>query len=462
MHRYIMNVYTLLIRCMGGLSAHIGQKTKHTVICLALAVLSALGLIRPLKYSLRVTFFNYSDMAFTVTGVIALLALMIVTADKEADLRKTAYNRPCVYGWLLCFIMIFATSFIHPVSGEYRIWAIVSLLISLPSVMIWAAREDYGQYCALIAKIMTAAACVFVMLNLLVVPFLRPDETPVYTGLMDNPNGNGMVVIGLYAASLFLLLTDDRALLPCSLVMSFCIALSYVSECRTAELAILLESLLGAGYCIRAAGREGKPADVRKIILTCAAIIVIALAASFVLRELGKTDLNAYAEDNYKFITSDEDAPECLKTLDLMTARRVSIWRAFLCESTFWGNGAPEEPLLKNYEASIFAHNNAVEILYTSGVLAFAGYVIFLMSGIVFVIRCMLGRYGYKKEHLLVMLAFTGYFTEAMMEVLMYPVSHMPAILLNLCMMPIFIKHPRCSANDGKKLSGRGKLPAHM
>ena len=39
------------------------------------------------------------------------------------------------------------------------------------------------------------------------------------------------------------------------------------------------------------------------------------------------------------------------------------------------------------------------------------------------------------------LLAFTGYFVNAMLEIVMYSECHMPAILLNLCMMPIFLSY---------------------
>ena len=441
MHSFIMNAYSLLIRSIGCISIHIDNKKKKQLLTyLMIFILCVLGIIRPFKESLK-DILHYTDSAAVITGTIALLILLIASADKYADYKRIYINRPCLYGWMLCFAMAFIMAFINPVRTGYFAWSIISLFISIPFVMIWAVRDDYLQFCTLLARIMMIAAGCFVIINLLLVPFLKPSEFQCYTGLMGNPNPNGMICVGMYAACFFLLLTESKGILAFSALAGFFIALSCVSDCRTAQIAIALESIIGAGYYLRYLKNKGKTFNVNRIMMICAVAVVTAFAAGFILMKIERIDLNAYAYDNTAVVVSEEKITELLDTLDAKSSGRVRIWKEFISEVTFWGNGSPEAPLISGYAASIYAHNNAIEILYTSGVIAFMGYLVFLICGIVFVIRCLSGKNGWKKEYALVMMAFTGYFVEAMLEIVMYSECHMPAILLNLCMMPIFINH---------------------
>lgn len=447
MHRYILNAYSYYIKCIGCISKCIEDKKKQTISALMIFTLCVLGIIRHFNTSLK-DLMHYTDLTAVITGTIALLVLLIVSIDKYTDYKRININRYCLYGWLLCFITAFIMSFINPVRTGYFAWSIISLFFSIPFVMIWAVRDDFLRFCILLARTMTIAAGCFVIINLVVVPFIRPSAYSVYFGLMSNPNGNGMICTGLYAASFFLLLVDNKGLLLSSIITGFCIAFCYISNCRTAQISIAIESIVGAAYCIKYFINKGETINSKKIIITCAIIIITALTGILVLTELGRMDINTYALDNSGTITTEGETPGLEDTLNHVSSSRFQIWKAFISEATFCGKGSPDTPLIPGYEASIYAHNNAIEIMYTSGVFAFIGYTVFLISGIVFVLRCLSGKNGYKKEYILVMMAFTGYSVEAMLEIVMYPMCHMPAILLNLCMMPIFLSYNKETETD--------------
>ena len=438
MHKYIISAYSVLIKKIGCFSERIENNTKQAITRLMIFVLCMLGIIRHFKTPLK-EIIHCSDRTGIYIGAIALFVILVTSADQNTDFRKLNINKFCLYGWLLCFIMIFIMSFINPVRRGYFVWSIVSLLVSVPFVMVWASRDDFPQFCRLLARVMTAVAGCFVILNIVLVPFISAPDSDGYFGLMINPNGNGMICTGLYAACFFLLLTEEKDTLVFSVIAGFCIAFCFVSKCRTAQIAIALESITGVVYYLRCLKTEGKTHSARKAVMICAIIIGTALAGSFILEKIGSMDLNAYALDDPGSVTAETE--ELFNTLDQVSSGRARVWRRFISEATFWGNGSPQEPLMPWYEASLYAHNNAIEILYTSGVPAFIGYTIFLIAGIVFVIRCITGKNGYGKENILVVMAFTGYFVEAMLEVVMYPMCHMPAILLNLCMIPIFIRN---------------------
>ena len=440
MHRYIINAYSFLIERLSCISARIDSKSRQRITGLMIFILCVLGILRHIKTSFK-DMIHYTDSAAVIAGTAALLILLIVSADRYTDLKKIKINRLCLYGWLLCFTMAFIMAFINPVRKGYFAWSIISLVFSVPFVMIWAARDDFPKFCILLARVMTFAAGCFVIVNLLLVPFIKQSGDLGYSGLMSNPNGNGMICSALYAAGLFLLLAGDRPAPAIAVITGFCIAFCIVSDCRTAQIAVGLETIVGAVYCLECSRNTGKKLNTKKILLTCAVLAVSVLAASFILTEIGKMDLDVYAFDEPGAVTSEDGTGAIYNTLDQLSSSRVRIWREFLLRVTFWGNGSPDAPIMYWYDGSIYAHNNAIEILYTSGVLAFIGYTAFLLCGIWFVIRCLLGKNGYKREYILVMMAFTGYFVNAMLEIVMYSECHMPAILLNLCMMPIFLSY---------------------
>lgn len=443
MRTVLINAYSVLIGRIGCVSIHIDNKKKRIITYLMIFILGILGIIRPFKFSLK-DIIHYTDSAAIITGSIALLVLLIAATDIFKDYKRIITYKACLYGWMLCSLMIFIMSFINPVRTGYFAWGIVGLFISVPFVMVWAARDDFSLFCTVLSRAMTAAAGCFIIINLLIAPLIKP-LSACYSGLMGNPNGNGMICVGLYAASFFLLLTEEKGALGFSVITGFLIALSYVSVCRAAQLAIALQSVAGLVYYLKVLKNKGRTLNINRIILTCSVIVIAAIVSGYILTEIGKMDLNVYAYNGAGAVTSEDKINELLYTLDLKSSGRVHIWRAFIAKATFWGNGSPDAPLIPGYEASLYAHNNAIEILYTSGVIAFIGYVLFLISGISFVVQCLAGKNGYKKEYILVIMAFTGYFVEAMLEIVMYPMCHMPAILLNLCMMPIFISHNKNS-----------------
>ena len=189
MHIYILNAYSFLIRTIACISARIGNKTKQTIAGFMIFILCLLGIIRHFKTPLK-EMIHCSDRTGVYIGAIALLVLLIVSADKNTDYRRINVNRLCLYGWLLCFITIFIMSFINPVRRGYLVWSIVSLFISIPFVMICAVNDAFPRFCNLLARVMTLAAGFFVIINLLLGPFIKPADLPGYFGLMANPNGN--------------------------------------------------------------------------------------------------------------------------------------------------------------------------------------------------------------------------------------------------------------------------------
>ena len=104
------------------------------------------------------------------------------------------------------------------------------------------------------------------------------------------------------------------------------------------------------------------------------------------------------------------------------------------------GHGTPAKGLFAGRPDSMWAHNNAIDIWYASGFPAFAGYVLWMFAGIIFVIKCMTRRCGFKREYLFTGIAFTGYLTEAMLEITIYPIYTGIVFLAYITIIPIAFK----------------------
>lgn len=394
--------------------------------------------MRCLKWEIK-DLIGYNTYVSTVVAVVLLFIVLLCSIDRRLELKDVTVNPLFWTGWILCFSMILLTSLFNKVYSEYIIWGLVSLFITLPFALIWSVRSDYEVLCIKFSRCILAASGAFFLLNLLIVPFMEAEQTRSYCGLVGNSNTNGTIVIGASAAAMFLLLQRKQRPFVCLGTISFCVALAIASNCRTALLAITLETFIGYVYFFKNT-RRGRT---RRIILSntfvcLIAVIIMTVFILIVLQQIRMMSLGAYALDSTTTSTKDGNGP-VFTFFDNMLSGRLRLWRAFIADSTFWGNGTPTKPVMK-VEASMYAHNHAIEILYTSGVPACAGFVLYMLSGLIFVVRCLKSSISLKREYLLTCMAFIGCFIYGMFEVMTYPTSSITSLMMYICIVPLATK----------------------
>lgn len=417
------------------ISDKLGTGLKDKLIGISLLLLSVLGIMRFIRWDVKDAI-GYSTNGSTVTAAVLLIVIVVCSTDRCIRPDEIRIISLFWAGWILCFSMILLTSLFNDVYSEYIIWAAISLLFFPVFILAWSVRPDYERLCIRLAQYIMIVSDVFFVLNLLLLPFFPKEKAQSFHGLANNPNANGLIAIAACTAALFLLLLNKQRPFVCIITIGFCFGLARLSYCRLAQYTMIIQIALGFIYCFRNTKR-GRPRRKLLLLLAIAAVAVMILSplTAAALQYVRLLDLNSYAADSAAAVSYDGNSA-VLGLLDRTLTGRIGIWKAFLSGTTFWGNGTPTEPLTE-LEASVYAHNHVIEILYTSGVLAAVGYILFLLSGISLVIRCMMNKPGYRSENLLALLAFTGYFVVAMLEIMIYPTSNTISLLLYMSMVPI-------------------------
>lgn len=454
---FIYNIYVVIINLIASFSIKISDRARSIMMNGSVLLLSGLFMLRYLNHDIR-DFLHYNNYKIAAP-VILLLVLLAASIDRKIMLRRSGGFSPLfITGWLLCFITIILSSILYPVRTEYMWWGILSVTLFPMLMIIWYKRGDYPIFCSLIAGNLVLLSYIFFVLSLLLSAFTVNSLYPAgldsgFLGIVTNPNSNGLIVLPSVFSAIYLLLTENRNRFFNLLSLAFSIMMIIISIARTAELAVILG--LAAALCLYMRHRD----LYRQFRLSSASVIAVAAAialsvlAGCILMHFDRIDINAYAEGE---ITEEMAAPEetpppadefsetnaflakheKLQRLNALSTGRLSLWISYGKTLKFTGHGSPQGELFKGCPSSKWAHNNAIDIWYASGFIAFAGYIIWLLAGWIFVCRCIISRYRFRNEYMLSAMAFLGYFVEAMLEITMYPTNTGIVFLMYMMLVP--------------------------
>ena len=437
--RLALNFYVAINNAIAYFSSKIPNRVRTAMINVSIYVLLCIGLLRYCNKVMK-SFVHFSDLVYPV-GITMMILFTIAGIRCKANSRKIHIGKAFWLGWLLCFVMMFLMAFVHPVKKDYFIWSVMGIVI-FPLIFIgWNGKDDFKVLCRTVSEAVLVITYIFIILSFLLVPFFSKEDLwvimPYYIGMAVNPNNNGMLVIAFYGPILYLLLSD-RHIKPvyCLFPMGVCIAISVISSCRTAELGIMLQTFFGLIYCYFSSVRpEKRRIEWGKILSAVLIIAVVALASGFILSRLDNMDLNVYAGDRME--ASAVSGEEVFSKLNNLSSGRLAITQYYVEHSSFWGNGSPDGPIMEDIVSSKWAFNNAVDILYISGVIPFIGCVIWFLAVIVFIIKCFFGKVERRPEYLFMVVTFAGYFAEFMLEVTIYPLTTSLVFLAYLGFIPV-------------------------
>lgn len=426
---YILEIpliaYTKIIDCIAFFSSRIPSGLRNAMLNVSVFCMMMLGV---LAYSNeRIKHLVHYDRYVLKAAGILLVVILIASIDRKiSEGRKCRIRGLFWLGWYLCFGTMIVSAQFHHVNRIYYAWGIISNTL-LPMIMlVWQKRGDFEYLCNRIARCTVLAAYVFLAANLCLTAFVTNTGIAEmgYLGIAGNPNSNGLIALPFFTAALYLLLTD-RKYTPLYLfsVIVFAVFV-YISRTRATELAILLEA--AAAVCVYISHREiyrwrGNVVRAIAVLLIAAAL---AAAVGYALQYVDRVDMNAYAADEFNELEESVHtvwADERLTRINDLSSGRLVLWMTYLKLVGIKGHGTPSGALFYDYEFTRWAHNNALDIWYASGFPAFAGYVMWLLAGWIFVFRSMRKKSTYRKEYLLPVLAFIGYFVEAMLEITIYP-----------------------------------------
>ncbi|MBR2674872.1 MAG: hypothetical protein IKE52_05400 [Mogibacterium sp.] len=429
----VFKTYCNLINLIKRVSDAMSGRLKSTLFDVSVLVMTFICTIHYFNDRLESLLHSGTNMVFRLSPIIFLI-ILICCIEEKADHEKIKINKIFWAGWFLCFITIFVMSFINPVKKLYFLWSLLSLTI-LPMIMIVLSQsKSYFKWSVKIARNVVTISYIFVVMNLAITPFVANDLVGVetidynYLGLCVNPNGNGMICTTFFTAALYLLLVEDREGWWNLVSMGFSAAIVLISGCRTAQIVMLAELIIAASVYKVHSKEHKRKWKASHIAIACILVAMLSAALAQALIYLDKMDVNAYAlsepelsdyDDTILWVYENETR---IKINDLSSGRLL-IWKAYSRNLSLFGKGKTNAPLMPEVTASRWAHNNALDIWYISGVFAFLGYIIWLAAVTAFAFKCLSTKGQYRKEYLLTILAFAAYFIQAMLEITLYPMS---------------------------------------
>ena len=455
---YLYNIYVVLINLIASFSVKISDRARSVMMNGSLFLLSGLFMLRYCSKDIR-GFLHYSDYQIAAP-VILLLVLLIASIDRKVGLKRSGgFSLLFGTGWWICFVIMVITSFIYPVRGEYLCWGILSITVFPLFMIIWNKRGDYYGFCRLIAVNMVQISYIYLALNLIMSAFITNEFYAEglddgFLGIAANPNSNGMIVLPFFTAALYLLLTERKRRFVYLFSMAFSLMLIIISTTRASEAAVIPEVIAAAVLYLRHRDlyRHHRLSAVSLAVI--AGAVALSVLAGCILMYFDRTDLNAYAiaEETKETEETEEWTPlvdemseaaavvygnETLTKLNAVSSGRLLLWLAYTKVLKFTGHGNPRGEVFMGHPNSKWAHNNAIDIWYASGFIAFAGYLIWLLAGWIFVFRSIIAGNSFRKEHLFTVLAFIGYFVEAMLEITIYPTNTGIVFLMYMTLAPV-------------------------
>lgn len=452
-----VNIYVSAVNGMVRLTAWIPDKTRRSLVNLSVLIMLCIG---TLQYCNKIIkgLLHYSDWVFAVS-MAALVVFVIAGADRKVEINRVKTNRLFWLGWIVCFLFMLISSFTNTVKDAYFLWAISGVFLYPLIFLSWHHDDKLRKLFKTFTESAVLVAYLFIIASVIIVPFFSREKLSDgfgYFGMAANPNNNGMLVLTFYAASLYGLLTNkSRRLLYYLIPMGVSVGIAVIADCRTAELGILAQSVCGLLYSYVYAFRKGKgKIRLGRLAGSIILIIAIAVASGMLLNRLDYMDLSVYAEDGVE--SMGPLAEEVFELLDRLSTGRLSKTRYFIEHSTFWGNGSPDGPVMEGQPDSKWAFNNAVDILYISGVIPFIGCVMWVIAVLVFILKCLFGRGPKREAFMLTIVAFMGYFVEFMLETTMYPVTNHLAMLAYIALIPVTCTE-RQKQNDDQTCKEKSK-----
>ena len=194
-----------------------------------------------------------------VFSVILFILILVFCIERRISTNTIHWKPLFWFGWYLCFIFIFLTSFIHDVNPEYFLWSILSIVYFPLLYIVLQDKADYRFIFRTIAWSMIICSYLFIIFSLVgSLVFFNDTLSMYYLGIVNNPNGNGTVSIGFFAAAMYLLFDDKKINGWAILTAAISISLSIESLCRTAELAFALMALAAWLFYMKNNWQENK------------------------------------------------------------------------------------------------------------------------------------------------------------------------------------------------------------
>lgn len=438
----ILIPHIIIINIVSKLTSHLSKGFRKAATHLTVLLITILVSANYFRESFKSLFPDYRDNINRIV-IVLLIILLLVIIERKVSYNSIVINPLFWTGWFVCFGIMFITSFIHPVEKAYFLWSVLGLTIIPMFLIVLNDRNFFTQFCETVSFDMVIVAWIYLLANLLITPFLSDVFPGVFDGIAANPNSNGLICLAFFSAALFLLFVRKDNRLPNLLVICMCAVITVISVCRAALLAIVAELITAMIIVLRNRRLFSFNTTAKKLIITCVIAAVFSVSVYYVLTTLDAMDPNASAITSYEEEATKINEDEMLFKLNSLSSGRLLLWRTYLSRVSLWGCGANFDNLFPEGVMGLPPHNNAIDICYRSGAVACIGYLIWLLCGWIYILMIIVKKNsGFRAGYLLTVLAFIGYFCEAMLEIPMYPMNTGIVFLSYVTLSPIAFKTP--------------------
>ncbi|MEA4921791.1 MAG: O-antigen ligase family protein [Eubacteriaceae bacterium] len=430
----IQKGYAIIINLISNVTSRISEGARYNIMFVSCFLITGICV-----FNSCYDFFGISVSKSTLTNLSCLLMLVILLMSIDRKVAPVQVNTAFWTAWIICFGMIFLTSFMHPVNHHYFMWSVVCLFGCPAFYLIWQNRQDYDYIFEIVSICAVIMSYVFFFANLFCIPFINDSLNVRFVGIASNPNGVGLICVGFFAAALYMSLTGKGGRIFFMISAGISVGLTILSQSRTAELAIAMELLVGVIYYLKNYTDINWKKAVTRVVMTLVVLSVTTAAVYSGITAMGKLDLNTYAatEVQQGIDTAGDRFNNYNKDLNTFSSGRIEIWKMYAKEFTFFGKEKPGKGIDSKVPQTRWAHNNYIDISYSSGIFAGLGYLIWLLISLGFVIKGVFGRRGKDLSFMFVVMAISGYFVEAMLEILMFPATTHLAFILFISLMPV-------------------------
>lgn len=414
----VIMIYAAVINLLAVVMLKLPEKLKAFLFSASIFLIVAVSLWRWTNLDVR---YLIEWDKIIILYIILFIVLLLTSIDRRVALQEIRWNRFFWIGWYLCFSLIIITSFFHTIDKEYFIWSVMSILYFPLLFIVWQARDDYDTLFRTIAGVTVVCSFVFFLIsvpaNMIFNNEMFGNETfaSYFLGVVGNPNSNGRIAIGFFAAGFYLNFTDREINIWAVISMAIAIALSIESICRTAELAIAMMIVFGWIYYVKISQTK-TGVVIKQTLVSIVLLLIFTISFCILLKAVMSMDLYAYAATVQSPIS-----PESYTELNALSNGRFELWRTYIQDINLFGHGLMDTSGLPEYYR--WAHNNLLDILYISGSIAALGYLIWNLISLVFVVQCTFWKIMKRSEYLFVIVSVIGYFVEAMLEITIFPMT---------------------------------------
>ncbi len=404
---------------------------------------------------------SYTDLC--VIGCIFLGLIIILSKNTELKILKT--NKLFSTLWILCGLIIFIISFIHPVGDGFRALSLI-IIFAFPCLwFVWFNRNDQTTLYTLIAKSFSVVGCLYFVYCLIFFPLDTPTlHIGRYYGTTINPNALGFFCTSVFVCALYSASTEFKRKLIC--IMYFLIAvlaniITIFTVSRTSLLCNICAACVFSVFFfkthIKGSKNKTKNGIIFMIILhMLISSLFIALIAvnsftgtSLINRKPAEPEFNSsYLVASSSQTESDVKANEVNmdrlqnNSLDLNTlsSGRIAIWQVYISNLNLLGNNGNELVTVNSVNFRN-PHNTVLDIAHRTGIVNGIIFMIIEILSVAVAVYYIFSKKHKDTHHMFIAMCILNFAIYSLLEIATFPFRSPSVFLYYIVLGTLFFSN---------------------